>query len=88
MAIASSFVGTIKPYFTACYRAHMLVNGSQIDLWDPTVVRQDQYWQQIYDAVSNGSMPAEGCQEGQWDPTTSQQFLSDFMAWKTAGFPA
>ena len=86
MALASSFVGTIKPYFTACYRAHMLIDGPQIDLWDPAQVQLE--WQQIYNAVNNGSMPAAGCQEGVWDSTTSTQFLSDFTAWQTARFPA
>jgi hypothetical protein len=89
MAIASSFAGTIKPYFTACYRAHMLTNATfPVDLWDPTEVQRPQVWQQIFNAVSNGSMPAQGCQEGQWDATTSAQFLTDFRAWQAAGFPS
>lgn len=86
MAIASSFVGTIKPYFTACYRAHMLVHGDQFDLWDPAAVQLE--FPQIITAVTNGSMPASGCPEGVWDTTMKTQFLSDFNAWQAAGFPA
>ena len=62
MAIASSFAGTIKPYFTACYRAHMMHHGDQFDLWDPAAVQFE--WPQIITAVTNGTMPARvagGC---------------------------
>ena len=79
------FENTIKPYFTPCYRAHMLNYNSTIDLWDPAVVQQR--WGQINNMVQGGTMPAEGCGEGVWDTITQQQFLSDFAAWKsgTAG---
>jgi hypothetical protein len=84
--MAVGFASTIKPYFTACYRAHMLQYGDQFDLWDPSQVQSE--WQQIYNQVSSGAMPQSGCPEGVWDQHTSNQFLSDFQAWKNAGFPA
>jgi hypothetical protein len=86
VATAIGFVSTIKPYFTACYRAHMLVHGDKFDLWDPAQVQQE--FSQIVNNVQGGMMPASGCPEGVWDSTTSTQFLSDFNAWQAAGFPA
>jgi len=62
----------------------MLKYGPQIDLWDPVVVKSA--WSSISNAVTGGSMPAAGCGEGVWDTVTQAQFLSDFQAWKTAGF--
>jgi hypothetical protein len=79
------FESTIKPYFTPCYRAHMLQYGDKFDLWDPTAVKAE--WNKIFNEVTGGNMPAPGCPEGVWDPLTQTQFLSDFQAWKTAGFP-
>jgi hypothetical protein len=79
------FGSTIKPYFTACYRAHMLRYG-KIDLWDPAAVQSQ--WQNISNQVSAGIMPEAGCPEGVWDTLTQKQFLTDFQAWKTGGFPA
>jgi hypothetical protein len=32
-------------------------------------------------------MPKKGCPEGVWDNATQQLFLSDFLAWKNAGYP-
>jgi hypothetical protein len=81
-----SFASTIKPYFTACYRAHMLRVGDRFDLWDPAKVQVE--WQPTHDQVSNNLMPAAGCPEGVWDAQTRAQFLSDFVAWQAAGFPA
>jgi hypothetical protein len=80
-----SFATTIKPYFTPCYRAHMLNYGDQFDLWDPAQVQQE--WQPIHDNVKGNNMPAVGCPEGIWDTLTRAQFLADFTAWQTAGFP-
>jgi hypothetical protein len=85
-----SFASTIKPYFTACYRAHMMINGDQFDLWDPAQVQAE--WQQIHDQVnlpagSSNRMPLSGCPEGVWDDPTRAQFLADFEAWKNANFP-
>jgi hypothetical protein len=82
---AIGFENTIKPYFTPCYRAHMLIYGPKIDLWDGTVVQSE--WGSIFNAVTGRDMPAAGCPEGIWDDATRTQFLSDFQAWKVAGFP-
>jgi hypothetical protein len=79
------FASTIKPYFTSCYRAHMLKYGDQFDLWDASAVQSE--WNQINNQVTAGSMPAAGCPEGVWDPMVQAQFLKDFQAWKDAGFP-
>jgi hypothetical protein len=80
------FGNTIKSYFTACYRAHMLKFGDQFDLWDPAAVQAE--WNKISNQVTGGNMPAAGCPEGVWDLVTQAQFLSDFQAWKAAGFPS
>jgi len=64
----------------------MLQYGPKIDLWDPVVVKLE--WNSISNAVTGGSMPQAGCPEGVWDDLTKAQFLSDFQAWKTAGFPS
>jgi len=79
------FQSTIKPFFTACYRTHML-NVAGLDLWDASAVQSS--WDPINSAVSNGSMPKAGCPEGVWDAATKALFLNDFLAWKNAGFPA
>lgn len=86
MSTSISFASTIKPYFTVCYRAHMLQYGDQFDLWDAAQVQSE--WNQIFNQVSQGSMPAAGCPEGVWDAMVQAQFLKDFQAWKNAGFPA
>lgn len=79
------FQSTIKPFFTACYRTHMLdIMG--LDLWDASAVQSN--WGPINSAVSKGGMPKAGCPEGVWDAATQALFLSDFLAWKNAGFPA
>jgi hypothetical protein len=79
------FESTIKPYFTACYRAHML-NVLALDLWDATAVQSS--WDDINDEVTSKSMPKAGCPEGVWDDATRTSFLNDFVAWKTSGFVA
>jgi hypothetical protein len=84
--VTVGFVSTIKPYFTACYRAHMMKFGDRFDLWDAAQVQAE--WQKINDQVSAGNMPQVGCPEGVWDAHTQAQFLNDFQAWKAAGFPA
>jgi hypothetical protein len=78
------FQSTVKPFFTACYRSHML-NVMDLDLWDPAAVQTA--WGDINGAVSNGSMPKVGCPEGVWDAGTKALFLADFLAWKNAGYP-
>ena len=78
------FQSTIKPYFTACYRIHML-NVLNLDLWDPGAVQSN--WDVVNTAVTSGGMPKAGCPEGVWDAATKSLFLSDFLAWKNAGFP-
>jgi hypothetical protein len=88
--VAIGFASTIQPYFTACYRAHMMMYGDQFDLWDPGQVQQEypQIVSQVsLPATSPSRMPAAGCPEGVWDDTTRSQFLTDFAAWKNAGFP-
>jgi hypothetical protein len=77
----ATFSGTIKPYFTDCYRDHMTF---MFDLWSLADVQNN--WQAIYDAVDNGSMPREGCPEGVWDDNQKRRFLADFQAWKDGGF--
>jgi hypothetical protein len=76
------FLTTIKPYFTACYRDHMLF---MMDLWDSADVEGN--WQAIFDSVENGSMPRAGCPEGTWTKERGQQFLDDFQNWKNSNFP-
>jgi hypothetical protein len=73
------FASTVKPFFTDCYRQHMLF---MFDLWDPNAVKNN--WQIIHDAVANGQMPAAGC------PGTFNQggFLQAFQCWKDQNFPA
>ena len=73
------FNDVIKPFFTECYRSHMLF---KFDLWDKNAVQQN--WQGIHDAVANGSMPIPGC-PGMFN---KDGFLQAFNCWKTAGFPA
>ena len=79
--MATTFEANIKPYFTACYRKHMLF---YCDLW----VLDDckNKWQDINDSVADGSMPRPGCPEGVWDSAKQQQFLKDFQSWKDGGF--
>lgn len=76
---SSGFASTVKPFFTDCYRQHMMF---MFDLWDPTAVQNN--WQAIHDAVANGSMPAPGC-PGTFDQNA---FLAAFQSWKDQGFPA
>ena len=76
-----SFTADIKPYFTDCYRQHMLFF---CDLWLLTDVQNN--WQDINDAVSDGSMPKAGCPEGVWIDARRQNFLADFARWKNEGF--
>ena len=87
MAITVTFEHIIKPYFTPCYRAHMIKMGPRIDLWDYDAVRDPRTFQRIRDSVEGEFMPAEGCPEGVWDNHTRAQFLVDFDAWKAGGFP-
>jgi|HubBroStandDraft_4_1064222.scaffolds.fasta_scaffold301788_2 hypothetical protein len=86
--MAITFVDSIKPYFTPCYRAHMLAVGV-FDLWSADDVKNN--WQDIFDRVSipagqPNSMPKPGCPEGVWDDATRAQFLKDFQDWKTGGY--
>ena len=73
------FASTVAPFFTDCYRDHMMF---MFDLWDKTAVQNN--WQAIHDAVANGSMPAAGCP----GPFDKQGFLTAFQCWKDHGFPA
>ncbi|MBV8093072.1 MAG: hypothetical protein JOY71_07550 [Acetobacteraceae bacterium] len=85
MSTSVGFASTIKPYFTDCYHQHMLTAPTPIDLWDPKAVQQK--FPLIKAKVESGDMPASGCPEGVWDPKKQNQFLSDFEAWKNAGYP-
>jgi hypothetical protein len=83
------FARDIRPYFTACYRAHMLKFGTDLDLWSDTNVK-DQF-DAIYAIVQAEEMPPAApapspCPEGGWDSLTREQFLKDFQAWKDGGF--
>src|SRR6266700_1788228 len=49
--VTCGFASVVKPFFTDCYRSHMLF---KFDLWDPAAVQQN--WQAIHDAVANDSM--------------------------------
>lgn len=86
-----SFVATIKPYFTECYRSHMNSEDfvpSPFDLWSAAAVQKN--WSKINGAVKSGFMPPpkdQGC-EGEWDQAKKDQFLKDFQAWKAGGFQA
>ncbi|MBK3662330.1 hypothetical protein JJE66_13860 [Bradyrhizobium diazoefficiens] len=81
-----TFTNTIKPYFTPCYRAHMMMYGNRFDLWDAKAVQTE--WDMIHTKVKSGDMPAPGCPEGVWDDMTQERFLIDFTAWKAAGYPS
>ena len=77
----TTFSVNIKPYFSECYRDNMTF---MFDLWSADNVRNS--WQDIYDSVQSRRMPIEGCPEGVWEEAKRQQFLTDFMNWKTEGF--
>lgn len=79
--MAVSFQKDIKPYFTACYRQHMLFF---CDLWSATEVQAN--WDDIDASVSSGRMPKSGCPEGVWDKPQRDRFLTDFAAWKADGY--
>jgi hypothetical protein len=79
--MATGFLADIKPYFTSCYRQHMLFF---CDLWSAGDVQAN--WQDIHDRVADGSMPKAGCPEGVWDDLRRQQFLADFQNWLNGGF--
>jgi hypothetical protein len=84
---AIGFERGIKPYFTDCYRDHMLnkvPRPIRFDLWSRDAVMA--HWDAIHDSVSDGSMPARGCPEGVWDEATKNRFLQDFQAWKDGGY--
>lgn len=82
--VTPGFQSTIKPFFTPCYRSHM-ISVMDLDLWDPDQVQSN--WDGINSAVTAGTMPKAGCPEGVWDKPTQKPFLADFLAWKNAGFP-
>ena len=83
--MAKGFERDIRPYFTACYRAHMIpprVGG--FDLWAHADVQEN--WDGIFASVQGENMPMSGCGEGVWDDRTRMQFLTDFESWKDDGF--
>jgi hypothetical protein len=77
--VTCGFAAVVKPFFTDCYRSHMLF---MFDLWDAASVQAN--WQAIHDAIDGGSMPLPGC------PGTfnTPGFLEAFQCWKNQGFPA
>lgn len=87
MALTVTFEQVLKPYFTPCYRAHMIKMGPRFDLWDYDQVKAN--WQAIRESVDPASplMPRAGCPEGVWDDHTRAQFVKDFEAWSAGGFP-
>src|SRR5262245_37800995 len=73
------FSRDIRPYFTACFRSHMISFGG-FDLWSETDVKQQHAG--IKARVAAGDMPPgdpadSPCPEGGWDQITRDQFLSD-----------
>jgi len=86
--MATSFSTDIRPYFTACYRAHMIEFGG-FDLWSQADVQAN--FDGILSRVSDGSMPIPAgqdgaCPEGGWDVLTRNQFTADFQSWKDGAF--
>jgi hypothetical protein len=86
--MAIGFKWDIRPYFTACFRAHMIAFGG-FDLWSEIDVKVNH--QGITAKVTSGEMPPDkpengACPEGGWDEQTRTQFLADFQAWKDGGF--
>lgn len=81
METSPTFGKTIKPYFTQCYRQHMLF---MFDLWRPEDVKNN--WDDIKASVENKTMPRPGCPEGVWGDEQRSKFLADFQAWKDNGF--
>jgi hypothetical protein len=86
--MALGFASNVRPYFTACFRAHMIKFGD-FDLWSAADV--EQKWQEIHDRVDGGDMPPPtgtpgACPEGGWDQLTKKQFLADFVEWKNGQF--
>lgn len=83
------FTTDIRPYFTACFRAHMIEFG-QFDLWVKDDVQQR--FDVIRMRVKNKSMPPDpggpipACPEGGWDQLTRDQFIADFDEWKAGDF--
>jgi hypothetical protein len=90
VAVAVSFDGTIKPFFTALDREKMMDSTHTFgvitfDLWSPDDCKT--HWDAINDAIANGSMPPEGDDsDGPWPPDRIAQFGKDFKAWKDGGF--
>lgn len=86
--MAAGFATDIRPYFTACFRAHMIKFGN-FDLWKAATVQS--MWQEIHDRVKTGEMPppagaSNACPEGGWDQITRDRFLLDFVDWKDGQF--
>jgi hypothetical protein len=81
--MATSFLKDIRPYFTPCYRAHMISAGG-FDLWVQEDVQSN--FEGIFGSVEAERMPMEGCGEGVWDPVTRDRFKQDFQSWKAGGF--
>jgi hypothetical protein len=86
--MSTGFLLEIRPYFTACYRAHM-IEFAGLDLWSREQVQSR--WQDIVDQVTDENMPPPAdqpgaCPEGGWDALTRAQFLVDFQSWKDGLF--
>ena len=86
--MATSFAKDIRPYFTACYRAHMIEFGG-FDLWQQAEVQS--HFDGILSRVNGGDMPVPSgqdgaCPEGGWDDLTRAQFVADFNSWKAGAF--
>jgi hypothetical protein len=86
------FASTIQPYFTQLDRDQMMdanhTSGFTLDLWSASDVQQN--FAMISRVIQRGQMPPAGSppySDGPWAQSKITQFLSDFNAWKAAGFP-
>jgi hypothetical protein len=86
------FASTIQPYFTKLDRDQMMdgghTGGFTLDLWSASDVQQN--FAVISRVIQRGQMPPAGSPpdtDGPWPPAKIKQFMTDFNAWKAAGFP-
>jgi hypothetical protein len=86
------FASTIQPYFTQLDRDQMMdsahTGGFTLDLWSASDVQQN--FNVVARVIQRGQMPPAGnppVTDGPWPASKIQQFMTDFNAWKAAGFP-
>jgi hypothetical protein len=73
-----------EPYQALLHAVLPRAHDQRIDLWDSDSVKSR--YSEIKTRVEDGSMPAPGCGEGEWDDHTRDQFLKDFRKWKDGNF--